>query len=181
MENDDNLNEIQADDDIEIISKSQLKRESQAITQLGKKLTQLSQAQLDQIPLDQPLLEAIALAHKIQNKRSALKRHYLYLGKLLRARDIEPIIEAIEQIDKTSQIEIHRHHQAERWRDQIIEQGFDAIESFLLQQPDADRQKLRQLWRNYSLAKNDSRKTQASRQIYKDVKTALDNTNGVKQ
>lgn len=174
MENDDNLNEIEVDDNIEIISKSQLKRESQAITQLGKKLTHLSQAQLDQIPLDQPLIEAIELAHKIQNKRSALKRHHLFIGKLLRARDIEPILEAIEQIDRTSQIEIHRHHQAERWRDQIIEQGFDAIESFLSQQPDADRQKLRQLWRNYSQANSDNRKAQASRQIYKDIKAKLD-------
>lgn len=174
MENDDNLNEIETDEDIEIVSKSQLKRESHAITQLGKKLTQLPEAQLADIPLDQPLREAIALAHKIQNKRSALKRHYLYLGKLLRARDINPIIAAMEKIDKTSQIEIQRHHQAERWREQIIEQGPDAIESFVSQRPDADRQKLRQLWRNYSQAKTDSRRTQASRQIYKDVKAVLD-------
>lgn len=174
MENDANFEDVDDDDDIEIVSKSQLKRESQAITRLGKKLTELSDAQLADIPLDEPVREAIALAHKIQNKRSALKRHYLFLGKLLRARDTDAIIEAIERNDQTSQIEIQRHHQAERWREQIIEQGFDAIESFVSMHADADRQKLRQLWRNYSQAKTDSKKTQISRQIYKDLKAALD-------
>lgn len=174
MENDVNFDDADEDDGIEIVSKSQLKRESQAITRLGKKLTELSEAQLADIPLDQPVREAIALAHKIQNKRSALKRHYLFLGKLLRARDTDLIIEAIERIDKTSQVEKQRHHQAERWREQIIEQGFDAVESFVSTHPDADRQKLRQLWRNYSQAKTDNKKTQVSRQIYKDLKAVLD-------
>jgi ribosome-associated protein len=174
MENDVNFDDASEDDGIEIVSKSQLKRESQAITRLGKKLTELSEAQLADIPLDEPVREAIALAHKIQNKRSALKRHYLFLGKLLRARDTDLIIEAIERIDKTSQVEIQRHHQAERWRDRIIEQGFDAIESFVATQAYADRQKFRQLWRNYSQAKNDSKKTQISRQLYKDLKAVLE-------
>jgi ribosome-associated protein len=174
MEDDVNFDDTDEDDGIEIVSKSQLKRESQAITRLGKKLTELSDAQLADIPLDQPVREAIALAHKIQNKRSALKRHYLFLGKLLRARDTDLIIEAIERIDKTSQVEIQRHHQAERWRDRIIEQGFDAVESFVSTHPDADRQKLRQLCRNYSQAKTDSKKTQVSRQIYKDLKAVLE-------
>lgn len=176
MENDANFEDIDDDADIEHVSKSQLKRESQEITKLGKRLTELSAAQLAEIPLDEPVREAIALAHKIQNKRSALKRHFLFLGKLLRARDTDAIFAAVERFDKTSQIEIQRHHAAERWRDQIIEQGFDAIEAFVSQQTAADRQKLRQLWRNYSQAKNDSKKLQNARQIYKDVKLALDNT-----
>lgn len=172
MENDGNFFDV--DDDIEIISKSQQKRESHAITRLGKRLTELSTAQLATIPLDQPVLEAIALAHKIQNKRSALKRHYQFLGKLLRARDTDAIIAAIEVIDRTSQLEIHRHHMAEQWRDRIIDQGFDAIESFVSAYDGADRRKLRQLWRNFSGSASDGKKTQVSRQIYKEVKAVLD-------
>ncbi len=177
MENDVNFDDIDDQEDIEYVSKSQLKRESQAITKLGKRLTELSHAQLAEIPLDEAVREAIALAHKIQNKRSALKRHYLFLGKLLRARDTDAIVTAVERFDQISQAEIQRHHAAERWRDQIIEQGFDAIEAFVSQQTGADRQKLRQLWRNYSQAKNDSKKQQSARQTYKDVKLALDNSN----
>jgi len=172
MENDAN---IEDDNDIEYVSKSQLKRESHEITRLGKRLTELSAAQLADIPLDEPVREATALAHKIQNKRSALKRHFLFLGKLLRSRDTAAIFTAVERFDKTSQIEIQRHHAAERWRDRILEQGFDAIESFVSQQTTADRQKLRQLWRNYSRSNNDRKRIHNARQIYKDVKLALDN------
>ncbi|MDH5356235.1 MAG: DUF615 domain-containing protein [Gammaproteobacteria bacterium] len=171
MENDANFDES---DDIEIISKSQLKRESQDILKLGKRLVELKPDQLARLNLDDPVLEAIALAHKIQNKRSALKRHLLFLAKLLRARDTDSIVAAIEQFDKTSLIQIQRHHQAERWRDQILEQGNDAIESFLQEQAQADRQKLRQLWRNYQHASSEAKKIQHSRLIYKSIKETLD-------
>ena len=155
MENDANIDDA---DEIEIVSRSQLKRESQGIQKLGKRLTELSVSQLEHIPLDEPVLEAIALAHKIQNKRSALKRHFQYLGKLLRARDTDEIFAALERFEKVDQIEIQRHQQAERWRDQILEQGFDAVEAFVEHQESADRQRLRQLWRNYSHAKSHEKK-----------------------
>ncbi len=171
MENDANFDES---NDIEYVSKSQLKRESQEIHKLGKRLTELSAEQLATIPLDEPVLEAIALAHKIQNKRSALKRHLLFLGKLLRARDTDAIFTAVETFDKSNQIQIQRHHQAERWRDQILLQGNNAIEAFLLEHSSADRQKLRQLWRNHASAKNESKKTQTARLIYKAIKQTLD-------
>lgn len=171
MENDANFDES---DDIEIISKSQLKRESQDILKLGKKLVELKPDQLASLNLDDPVIEAIALAHKIQNKRSALKRHFQFLAKLLRARDTEAIFTAMGQFDKTSQIQIQRHHQAERWRDQIIDQGNNAIESFLQEQVQADRQKLRQLWRNYQNAPSEAKKIQHSRLIYKSIKETLD-------
>ena len=144
-------------DEIEVVSKSQLKRDSQAIQDLGKRLATLSATQLARIPLDEPVLEAIALAHRIQNKRSALKRHYQFLGKLLRARDTEAIFAALHEIDNESQHSIQKHHRAERWRDRIIDQGFDAIEALIAEIERADRQRLRQLWRNYQHAKSDAR------------------------
>jgi len=161
-------------DEIEVVSKSQLKRDSQAIQDLGKRLASLSAAQLARIPLDEPVLEAIALAHRIQNKRSALKRHYQFLGKLLRARDTEAIFAALHEIDNESQHSIQKHHRAERWRDRIIDQGFDAIEALIVEIERADRQRLRQLWRNHQLAKSDSKRIQHSRLIYKEIKQSLD-------
>ncbi len=161
-------------DEIEYVSKSQLKRESHALQDLGKRLAALPADLLARIPLDDQLLEAIELAKRIQNKRSALKRHYQFLGKLLRARDPEPIIAALAEIDQESQQSIQRHHRAERWRDRIIDQGFDAIEALLEEVECADRQKLRQLWRNHKNAPTDARRTHNSRLIYKEIKQALD-------
>ena len=161
-------------DEIEYVSKSQLKRDSQAIQDLGKRLVALSAEQLARIPLDEPVREAIALAHRIQNKRSALKRHYQFLGKLLRARDTETIFAALAEIDNESQQSIQKHHRAERWRDRIIEEGNDAIEALLAELENADRQKLRQLWRNHQHAKSDAKRVQHSRLLYKEIKQTLD-------
>ena len=168
-------NEVKNDpfDEIELVSKSQLKRESHDIQKLGKRLTSLNPEQLSTIPLDEPVLEAIALAHKIQNKRSALKRHYQCRWKGLRARETESIITALAVIDQSSQAQIKRHHQAEHWRDEIITNGIEAIESFLDLQPNADRQKLRQLWRNLSGTKTETRRIQVSRLIYQETFKSL--------
>ena len=160
-------------DEIEYVSKSQLKRESHAIQDLGKRLVALPADHLARIPLDEPVLEAIALAHRIQNKRSALKRHYQFLGKLLRARDTDAIQAALSEIDNESQQSIQKHHRAERWRDRIIEQGGDAIEAFVAEEAKANRQKLRQLWRNHQHAGSDAKRIQHSRLLYREILQSL--------
>ncbi len=169
-------NEIKSNDsdDLETVSKSQLKRESQKIQKLGKRLSALPSKQLEEIPLDEPVKEAIELAHKIQNKRSALKRHYQYLAKLLRARNTEAISAALEQLEQSNHRQIQRHHRAENWRDEIIARGIDAIEAYLKEQPNGDRQKLRQLWRNYSSVKTEERKIHFARLIYREILQGFD-------
>ena len=161
-------------DEFELVSKTQLKRDSHAIQDLGKRLCALSAGHLARIPLDEPVLDAIALAHRIQNKRSALKRHYQFLGKLLRPRDTEAILAALDEVDNENKHSIQKHHRAERWRDRIIEQGIDAIEALVAEIERADRQKLRQLWRNLQHAKTDAKRIQSSRLIYEEIKQSID-------
>jgi len=167
-------NEAQFDEN-ETVSKTQLKRESHAIRDLGKRLVALPAEQLARIPLDEPVREAIALAHRIQNKRSALKRHYQFLGKLLRARDTNPVFDALAEIDHASQHSLQLHHRAEQWRDRVIDQGNDAIDTLVAEIAHADRQKLRQLWRNHQHARSDAKRIQHSRLIYKEIKQSLGN------
>ena len=167
-------NEAQYDEN-ETVSKTQLKRESHAILDLGKRLVALPAEQLARIPLDEPVREAIALAHRIQNKRSALKRHYQFLGKLLRARDTDSIFDALAEIDHSSQHSVQLHHRAERWRDRVIEQGNDAIDALVAEITHTDRQKLRQLCRNHQNAQTDAKRIQHSRLIYKEIKQSLNN------
>ena len=159
--------------EIDTLSKSQLKRESHAIQDLGKRLVALPAEQLARIPLDEPVLEAINLARRIQNKRSALKRHYQFLGKLLRARDTDPIFAALAEIDNSSRQTIHLHHRAERWRDRILDQGDAAIDALLVEIPQLDRQKLRQLWRNHKNAQSDAKRVQHARLVYKEIRQSL--------
>jgi ribosome-associated protein len=164
-------------EEIEYVSKSQLKRDSLALQALGKQLAALPPEHLARIPLDAPVLEAIALAKRIQNKRSALKRHYQFLGKLLRARDPEPIRAALAEIEREAGDSIRRHHRAEHWRDRILDDGNAAIDALLDETPGADRQKLRQLYRNYEKAPDDSKRTQHARLVYKEVFQALGSEN----
>ncbi len=155
------------DEDENWISKSQLKRDSKALQKLGKKLAALNSDQLARVPLDDTLQDAIALAHKLANKRSALKRHFQYIGKLLRATDVEPISAAVDRIENTGNQRKQLFRLLEHWRDRILAEGDDAVNEYCQQYAAADRQKLRQLGRNYRNAQTDAKKTHIARQIFK--------------
>jgi len=161
-------------EDEDWISKSQLKRDSKDLQKLGKKLAALNAEQLAKIPLQDNMLDAIALAHKLSNKRGALKRHFQFIGKLLRATDVEPIIEAINRIeDADNQNKLH-FKKLEYWRDRIVAEGDDAIDACCDQHADADRQKLRQLARNFRNAVNDDKKSRFARQLFKALQDSIE-------
>ena len=159
---------------VELVSKSQLKRDSLALQALGKRLAALSPELLDRLPLDPPLREALALAQRIRSKRSALKRQYQFIGKLLRARDAEPIVAALDALEHQGRESIRQHHRAEQWRDRIAADGNTAIEALITEVATADRQKLRQLSRNLEHAKTDARRNQYARELYREIYRALE-------
>ena len=117
--------------------------------------------------------EYVSKSQLKRDSHALLKRHYQFLGKLLRARDTESIYAALAEIDNESQHSIQKHHRAERWRDRIIDQGGDAIEALVAEVDTADRQRLRQLWRNHQHAKTDAKRVQHSRLLYKEIKQSL--------
>lgn len=165
--------ETDLEEDIEWVSKSQLKRDSKALQDLGKKLSHYNDQQLDRIPMPEALKDAIELAQKISNKRSALKRHYQYIGKLLRNIDVEPIIQAVEKIEVTDQDQKRQFKLAESWRDKITELGDEAINACCQQHPQMDRQRLRQLFRNHRNANSPEKKTRLSRELFREVQAQL--------
>ena len=71
------------------VSKSEIKRDAEALKKLGEKLVELTKAKLDKIPLEDALLEAVNLAQRLQ--KEARRRQLQYIGKLLRGIDVEPI------------------------------------------------------------------------------------------
>lgn len=164
--------DIESDEDIEIISKSQLKRDSQALQDLGKQISHYNAEQLSRIPLDEKLKDAIALAHKLANKRGALKRHYQYIGKLLRNVDVEPIFQAVDLIEDRDQRSKLVFKKLENWRERILNEGDTAINECCSQYPELDRQQLRQLWRNHKQAK-DEKKSQIARQLFRELQAYL--------
>lgn len=161
---------LDTEENVEWVSKSQLKRDSEALKALGKKLCALNAEQLAKVPLDEPLQDAITLAHKIANKRGALKRHYQFIGKLLRSMDVEPIQKAMDEIEQISQGNKQAFKMVEHWRDRILGEGDPAIHEFCQQHDKADRQKLRQLWRNHAQCKDENKQTVLARELFKELR-----------
>lgn len=158
------------DPDEEWISKSQHKRDSEALKQLGKKLCALNSEQLAKVPLDDKLQDAITLAHKISNKRGALKRHYQYIGKLLRSIDSDPIQKAVAEFDAEHTHSIQAFKKLEQWRDRILIEGGSAIQEYCELHTNADRQKLRQISRNHQHTTDDSKKLRFARMLFKELR-----------
>ena len=79
-------------------SKSQMKRESEALQDLGEELVNLKPTELAKVPLDEELQDAIALAHRLKGKREAWRRHLQFIGRLMRSRDITEIEQALDVI-----------------------------------------------------------------------------------
>ncbi len=94
----DDVPENKNDDDDEIIwvSKSEIKRDAEALKDLGTELVDLGKNALERIPLDEDLLAAIELAQKI--KKEGRRRQLQLIGKMLRARDVEPIQTALDKL-----------------------------------------------------------------------------------
>ena len=78
-------------------SRSQKKRDSQALKDIGVELYKLSIGQRKKIPLNQDLELAFAEMDRLKDKE-AKRRHMQYIGKLLRQCDPMPILEALENL-----------------------------------------------------------------------------------
>ncbi|MBF0219533.1 MAG: DUF615 domain-containing protein, partial [Gammaproteobacteria bacterium] len=79
-------------------SKSERKRQSEALQDLGVTLAELSESELQQFDLPDNLHRAILDLNSITS-RSASKRHRQYIGKLMRGVYADPILQrlAIQQ------------------------------------------------------------------------------------
>jgi ribosome-associated protein len=161
------------DEEIIYVSKSQLKRESHALQELGEELVELPAAKLEKIPLPEELAEAVALARRIK-ARGGRKRQLQYIGKLMRKLDEEPIRLAMSQLKSESARETAQLHQLEQWRDRLVAEGDAALAELLEQQPQADRQHLRQLVRNAQREIKQNKPPKSARELFRYLRTLLE-------
>ena len=136
------------EEEIEWVSKSEMKRESLALRKLGETLVKLEPHELAKVPLDEDLAEAIALAHKLHGKHEGLRRHMSYVGKLMRSRDVTDIQQALAGFEHKSTAANVKFHKLELWRDRLIKEGDKGVNAIMSEYRQLDRQKLRQLARN---------------------------------
>jgi ribosome-associated protein len=153
------------DDYIEEKSKSQLKREADALQEIGEQLLAMTPHELESVPLPDALYSAIEAAR--QMKKGALKRQRQYIGKVMRDVDPEPIIAALEARRTEALEQTRNFHRLEAWRDRLLEDGDSALNEFLEDFPGADRQQLRQLMRQAKKESEQGKPPKSARNLFR--------------
>ncbi|MCA1178788.1 MULTISPECIES: ribosome biogenesis factor YjgA [unclassified Pantoea] len=160
----DNQNEEDEDEEIIWVSKSEIKRDAEELKRLGAELVDLGKNSLDKIPLDDDLRAAIELAQRI--KKEGRRRQLQLIGKMLRAREEDPIRQALDKLKNRHNQQVALFHKLEQLRDRMIEKGDDAIAEVINLYPQADRQQLRTMIRNAQKEKAANKPPKATRQIF---------------
>lgn len=157
-------------------NKTALKREALVIFQLTQALVDLSEAQLQELQLDNTTLEAIVLAKQIKNKHVAFKRQLQYISKLLRQQDVDRLQTFIGNKAHQRTLEKGQHHELEYWRDRLIQEGDDALNQLLELHADnasLDRQHLRQLIRQAHKQEELNQPPAAKRALFQYLRDTL--------
>ena len=102
------------------VSKTQKKKQMDALQDLGAELTRLSADTLKKIGLPEDLLQAV-LAHKKITSNSALKRQVQYIGRLMRETDPAPIEAYLAKIKGDNTAHNAYMQRLEMLRERLIE------------------------------------------------------------
>lgn len=162
------------DQDENIKSRSQIKREMEALQILGKKITELKPAQINEVPMGEDLRAAIDLYRNNITHKEARRRQMQYIGKLMRAEDAEAIQAVLDKFDSSSKAYAQALHEVEVWRERLIQEGKAVLTEFVETFPQAEVQKLRQLIRNAQKEQQQDKKTGAGKKLFQFIKQLQD-------
>jgi len=129
---------------MELLSKTQKKKEALSLQELGERLVTLSTEQLKNIELPSVMFNAVTLAKKLK-KHGARLRQMQYIGTLMRKYDPQPVLEALHRMEQGSRGQSAEHRKIETLRDELIAGNDQLIERFALQFSLADLQQLTSL------------------------------------
>jgi ribosome-associated protein len=160
------------DRDDEPPSKSELKRQSRDLQDLGESLVALPMAELDALPLPEDVREAVLAGRRITS-HGAKVRQRLYIGKLLRRIDVEPIRIALEQRAEVDRQRARREHVIEGWRDRLIADEPGAWTELGALVPPAEIAPLRALVRQARAESASARPPASSRQLFRRLRELL--------
>jgi ribosome-associated protein len=170
--------EYEYDDKGEIVyyavrpNKTQIKKDMAVLFALSEEMSELSSSQLKTLELPENIHKAVAEVSGMPHK-SARKRLLKFITGQLHKIEVEPILEKLARMKNKSAHAVREHHIIERWRDKLIAGGNDALTELLKEQPQADRQQLRQLLRNAQKEAEAARPPKSSRLLYRYLKNLL--------
>ena len=129
-------------------TRTDLKRESTELQKLGEDLLTLRAELMTRLALPEKLTEAVAEAKRISNFEGK-RRQMQFIGKLMRkleATQLDGIRTALIEQHTPSALETQTLHQAEIWRDRLVNED-EALGQWITLSPSTDSQQLRALVR----------------------------------
>ncbi|WP_407410935.1 ribosome biogenesis factor YjgA [Acinetobacter sp.] len=119
-------------------SKTEQKKAVQRMAALGEQLAQLNVKQINNLPVEERLIEALLDVRAITSGE-ARRRQFLRIGKLLRNEDESVILSYL-----TPQQGAKKTAQLQRWVDRMINQGDPVIKEFMKAHNAAEHHPIRQ-------------------------------------
>ena len=156
----------------EWVSKTQMKKQMDALQDLGMELTELSSETIKKLTLPEDLLDAIREYKKITSN-SALKRQRQYIGRLMRDIDPEPIRDFLAKLKGDNQAHNAFLQRVEQARSRLLASD-DALTAFVSDFPHADVGALRTLIRNARKEAELNKPPKNFRALYQELKVVME-------
>lgn len=158
------------DDDIEYVSRGELKREMQGLQDLGRELTAVSGKLLDEWGLAPRTLEALKEGKRLVPR--ALNRHLRFVAKLLVEEDADGLRERLASLHRPHQLGVADFHRAEKWRDTLLAGDDSPVQEVIERCPGIDVQRLRQLTRNARKEAAQGKAPKSARELFRLIAEA---------
>ncbi|MCB1663460.1 MAG: DUF615 domain-containing protein [Pseudomonadales bacterium] len=152
-------------------SKSQIKREMEALQEMGKRLTELNNEQLSQVPVEENVFLAIKEYQRL-TKHEAKRRQLQYLGRLMRNADAEAIAQVLNLFDSSHATHTQHFHQIETWRERLLNDP-NSITAFIDEYPQVNVQHLRQLIRNTLKERDKGKDLGGYRKLFRELRELM--------
>jgi ribosome-associated protein len=153
-------------------SKSELKRQSRDLQDLGWELVELPLAELEALDLPEDLRDAVMAGRRITS-HGARVRQRLYIGKVMRHVDVEPIRQSLARRAQTDRQRVQREHVIEQWRERLLADEPAAWTELAAIIGPEELQPLRALARQARAESQGSRPPAAARQLFRRLRELL--------
>jgi len=144
-----------------------------ALQALGQELAALSDKQFKKIVFpEDKLRETLEFYRSIPDKKhEARRRQMQFIGKVMRGVEPESLQIQLDAMKNTDNEEKRKHHQAEQWRDRLLEDPKKAAD--FLNEFSADAQRLNQLIRATKKARELNKDKGEARSLYRALYEAI--------
>lgn len=153
-------------------SKSELKRHDLDLRALGVQLVELPPAELEALDLPEKLHDAVEACRRITSHGARLRQE-MYIAKVMRNVDVEPIREALARRGEFDRQRLRREHGLERWRERLLADEAGAWTELGALVPPEALPALRSLARRARAEHAASRPPAAARQLFRRLRELL--------